>query len=169
MRRALWVFVGVVFCLSVFAGAAHAADKFGYVDLGKIFGDYSKTKDYDKVLSDKENVYNTEREKKVTDLKQYDEKLGLLSEKERAAKKSEIETKIKSFKDFDTQKLTDLRKEQDEKMREIMKDIQDAVNQYAGQEVYTMVLNDRVLVYKVKSYDISEKIIAILNGKYVKK
>jgi outer membrane protein len=169
MKRALGFFVGAVFCLSVFAGAAHAADKLAYVDLGKIFGEYNKTKDYDKVLSDKESVYNTEREKRVTDLKQYDEKLSLLSEKERSAKKDEIQTKLKTFKDFETQKLTDLRKEQDEKMREILKDIQDAVKQYAEKEGYTLVFNDRVLVYQVSNLDISDKIIQIINSKYVKK
>ena len=37
------------------------------------------------------------------------------------------------------------------------------IKQFAEKEVYTMVFNDRVLVYQDKSLDITDKIIAILN------
>jgi len=169
MKRLTGIFVGVVFCLTILAGTSFAADKLAYVDLGKIFGEYNKTKDYDKVLTGKEDIYKTERDKKVSELKQLEEKFNLLSEKEKDTKKAEITTKFKSFQEFDSQKQMDLRKEQDERMREILKDIQDAVKLYAEKEGYTLVFNDRVLVYQVKTLDISDKIIQIVNSKYVKK
>jgi len=61
------------------------------------------------------------------------------------------------LQEYDRQKQADLRKEQDEKMREILKDIEDAVKQYAAKEGYTMVFNDRVLVYQGPSLNITDE------------
>lgn len=163
MKRAAVVFWGVVFGLMILLGAANAADKFAYVDLSRTFGEYSKTKDYDKALTEKENAYNTERDKKTEEIKQLQDKLSLLNDKEKETKKAEMETKIKALQDYDREKQTDLRKEQDEKMKVILKDIEDAVKQYSEKEGYTLVFNDRVLVYQSKNLDITAKIIEILN------
>ncbi len=168
MRRLALVVLGILFGLSVLVGAAVAAEKFAYVDLSRIFSEYGKTKDYDKVLSDKESAYTAEREKKVNDVKQFQDKLNLLSDKEKEAKKPEFETKIKSLQEFDRQKQTDLRKDQDEKMKEVLKDIEEAVKQCATKEGYSLVFNDRVFVYQDKSMDITNKVMVILNSDYKK-
>lgn len=163
------VVLGVVASMFLFSGAALAADKFAYVDLSRTFAEYGKTKDYDKVLGEKESVYTAERKKRVDDVKQIQSKFNLLSEKEKELKKGEMEGKLKSLQDFDRQKQTDLRKEQDEKMKEILKDIEEAVKKVAETDGYTLVFNDRVLVYQTKSLDVTDKVIAIVNKGYVKK
>jgi outer membrane protein len=168
MRRVTFVFWGAFFSLIILGGIANAAEKLGYVDLSRSFSEYNKTKDYDKVLSDKEAAYNTERETKVKDIKQLQDKLNLLSDKEKEAKKSDLETKMKAMEDYDRQKQTDLRREQDEKMKDILKDIEAAVKQYAQKEGYTLVFNDRVLVYQEKSLDITDKVLDIINNNYKK-
>ncbi|MFA6350324.1 MAG: OmpH family outer membrane protein [Candidatus Omnitrophota bacterium] len=165
MKKLAVLFCSAMFVLSLFAGTAMAADKFAYVNLTKIFGEYSKTKDYDKVLGDKENIYNNERDKKVNEIKQLQEKFNLLSDKEKEAKKGDIEAKIKALQEYDRTKQTDLRKDQDEKMKDILKDIETAIKGYALKNGYTMVFNDRVLVYQDKSMDITEPIIKIINKK----
>ncbi|MFA4842736.1 MAG: OmpH family outer membrane protein [Candidatus Omnitrophota bacterium] len=168
MKRVSVILCSVIFGLMIFVGVARAADKLGYVDLSRIFSEYSKTKDYDKSLGDKTSAYEGEREKKVNEVKQLQDKLNLLSDKEKENKKPEMETKIKSLQEFDRQKTTDLRKEQDEKMKDILKDIEEAVKQCSEKEGYTLVFNDRVLVYQTKAMDITDKIIAILNKGYKK-
>jgi len=163
------VFLGVVVLSITFLfGLSYAADKFAYVDLSKIFAEYNKTKDYDKVLAGKEGVYETERNKKVDEVKQLQEKIELLSEKEKETQTKDLQEKFKSLQEFDRQKQTDLRKEQDEKMREILKDIEEAVKKYSEKEGFTLVFNNRVLVYETKSMDISDKIIEILSKDYKK-
>lgn len=160
------VFLGTIFTMVMLFGVASAADKFAYVDLSRTFSEYKKTKDYDKVLSDKETSYTSERDKKVADVKSFQDKMNLLSDKEKEKKKTEFETKIKDLQSFDREKQTTLRKEQDDRMKEILKDIESAVRQYAEKEGYTLVFNDRVLIYQSKNMDITDKIIEILNKGY---
>jgi outer membrane protein len=162
MKKASAVVVSAI-VLFMMSGVSYAADKFGYVDLTRVFGEYYKTKDYDKVLGDKQSSYENERQKMVDDVKSLQEKMKLLSEKEKEAKKNDFESKVKTLQEFDRQKQTDLRKEQDEKMKELLKDINDVIKQYAEKEGFTMVFNDRVLVYQNKSLDISDKIIELIN------
>jgi len=169
MKKVIFVVTTAIFATMFVMGIAQAADKLAYVDLSRLFGEYGKTKDYDKTLGDKQASYEAEREKKFSEVKQLQDKLNLLSEKEKESKKSEVDTKVQSLREYDRQKQTDLRKEQDEKMKEILKDIEEAVKEYSVKEGYTMVFNDRVLVYQVKSMDITEKVLEILNKKYPKK
>ena len=169
MSKTAVVLGGLVIGLALFVGSAQAADKFGYIDLSRTFSEYTKTKGYDKTLSDKEKVYTDERDKKVAELKAYQDKLSLLSDKEREAKGAELQAKVKAFQDYDRVKQETLRKEQDERMKEILKDIEDAVKKYSEKEGYTMVFNDRVLVYQTKNMEITNQVIAILNADSGKK
>ncbi len=164
MKKIAVVLIGLVIGLALFTGNALAADKLGYIDLSRTFSEYNKTKTYDKVLSDKEKIYTDERDKKVAELKALQDKMSLLNDKEREAKGAELQTKVKAFQEYDNQKQAELKKEQDLKMKEILKDIEEAVKKYSQKEGYTLVFNDRVLVYQTKSMEITNPIIAILNS-----
>ncbi|MBN1912865.1 MAG: OmpH family outer membrane protein [Candidatus Omnitrophica bacterium] len=162
MKKTGITVLGVIFGM-LLAGSVLAADKFAYVDLGRIFSEYSKTKDYDKVLGDKENEYSSEREKKINEIKQYQDKMNLMNDKEKESKKPDLEKKIKSLQDYDRDQQTELRKEQNEKLKEISKDVEEAIKKYAEKEGYTFVFDDRILVYQTKSMEITDKVIDILN------
>lgn len=165
VKTVLWLaFFGLIFL----SGPVQAAEKVAYVDLSRLFSEYNKTKDYDKSLANKQSVYEAERDKKVGDVKQLQDKMNLLSDKEKESKKPDLDKKFASLQEFDRQKQTDLRKEQDEKMKEILKDIEEAVKEYAQKEGYSLVFNDRVLVYQDKSLDITDKVVGILNKVYKK-
>ncbi len=163
MKRTGVFFWTMILGLTLLVGVANAAEKFAYVDLTKIFSEYGKTKEYDKVLGDKQTAYESERDKMVDEIKRFQDKMNLLSDKEKAAKKGDLENKVKNLQEFDRQKQGDLRKEQDERMKELLKDINEAIKQYAEKEGYSMVFNDRVLVYQDKSLDITAKVIEIVN------
>jgi len=171
MKRLSAVIFCAFFVASLFLGkAALAADnKFAYVDLSRLFSEYKKTQDYDKVLGQKENAYTAERDKKFNEFKAYKDKYDLLSDKEKEAKRADLEDRAKKIQDYDRQKQTDLRKDQDEKMKEILKDIEDAVKSYSEKQGYTFVLNDRVLVYQDKSLDITQVVLDIMNKDYKKR
>lgn len=165
MKKLPAVLCGIFLSVFILTGAAQAADKLAFINLARAFSEYSKTKDFDKSLTDKENSYTAERDKKINELNSLKDKFNLLSDKEKEAKKGELENKAKAIKDFINQREGDLRKEQEEKMKEVLKDIEGTVKAYALKEGYTLVFNDRVLVYQTKSMDITDPIIAILNKK----
>ena len=168
MKKTLGVFLVACFCLGIF-GSTFAAEKFAYVDLGKIFADYGKRKDYEKALLDKENAFSSDIDKKGNELKQMNEKLSMLSEKEKSAQEKDLQSKFDSFQEFRKQKLLDLRKDQDEKMNEIFKDIQDTVTQYAQKEGYTFVFSGASVIYQDKKLEITDQVLSMLNSKYTTK
>ena len=165
MKKLVLVVAAALLGMFVVSGSVYAQDKLAYIDLSRAFSEYNKTKDYDKKLTEKENSYVSERDKKVGEFNTLRDKFALLSDKDKEAKKGELESKAKTLKDFVTQKEEDLRKEQEEKMKEILKDIQEAVKSYSEKSGITIVFNDRVLVYQNNSMDITDSVIAILNKK----
>ncbi len=155
-------------CLTVNAQAQNAA-KIGYVDLSKLFDEYNKTKDYDKVLEEKHNKYVQERDGKIQKLKDQQGKLALLKEEEKAKVQEQMEKDRQALLEFDRQQQTDLRKQRDEKIREILAEIEKITKQVADQEQYTYILNDRVLVYGTPDTNLTDKVLKILNDSYPKK
>jgi outer membrane protein len=166
MRKTIICLTGLMVGLAFLAQVAFAEQKLGYVDLSILFDEYGKTKKYDGVLEEKQASYESAREKRVNEVKQIQDSMNLLSEKERKSKESLLEKKINELRDFDRSEQQDLRKERDEKMKDILKDIEAAISQYAKQENFTLVFNDRVLVYQDKSLDITKEVLQILQKKY---
>ncbi|MFH1281219.1 MAG: OmpH family outer membrane protein [Candidatus Omnitrophota bacterium] len=164
MKKNVMVLGIAIISLVLFVSSAQAADKFAYIDLSRTFSEYSKAKAFEKTLNDKGKTYIDERDKKVADLKAFQDKLSLLNDKEREAKGAELQAKVKAFQEYDNQKKLELRKEEEEKSKEIFNEIAEAVNKYSEKEDYALVFNDQVLVYKTKSMEITNQIIAILNG-----
>ncbi len=167
MKQKLIVVLAGLFC-GLFLGSAFAAEKIGTVDVGKLFDEYQKTKEYDKNLEQKVSVYEKDRDTKVSEIKQLQDKLSLLADAEKEKKQKDLEDRVKSVKEFTFNKESELKKERDDKLKEVVKDIESAVAQYAQKEGYTMVFNDRVFVYNSKANDITDKVLTQLQGGYKK-
>ena len=169
MRKAVVVLAMVVCSLFILTGFALAADKFASVDLIRVASEYNKFKDYNKVLDDKAKTYESDIDKKISDFKGLQDKISLLSDKEKEAKRSELETKYKALEDFKNEKENELRKKDFENRKEVAEDIRGAIKAYSEKEGYTFVFDDRMLAFQPKGVDITEKIIETLNKGYVKK
>lgn len=167
MKEKLAVILAVVFSW-LFLNSALAADKIGSVDVGKLFDEYPKTKEFDKDLELKASAYEKDRDARISEIKQLQDKLNLLSDQEKDKKQKELEDKIKSTRELTLSKEADLKKERDDKLKDVLKDIENAVQQYAQKEGYTMVFNDRVLVYNNKTGDITAKVLEMLQAGYKK-
>ena len=160
-KRLIILVVALGFLFSV--SFAFAEEKIGCVDLGQVFERYKKAKEYDKLLEQKQKAYQKEREGKLEEVKKFQEKLGLLSEEEREARRSELEDKITQIQEFDRSKTQDLRKQRDEKIREIFDDIKKTIEDYAKKEKFTLIFDKRALVYGDDSLDITDQISKSLN------
>ena len=167
MRKVMVVSVALLFCLS-FLNSALAAEKIASVDVGKLFDEYQKTKEYDKTLEQKATAYEKDRDAKIQEIKQLQDKLGLLTDQEKEKKQKDLEEKVREAKEFTTSKEMELKKERDDRLREVFKDIETVAGAYAQKEGYTMVFNDRVFIYNNKANDITDKILGELQSNYKK-
>ncbi len=165
MKKGLMAMSVMAFGILSLSSALAAGDKFGSVDVGKLFDQYEKTKEYSKSLEDKASSYEKERDVKLSEIKQMQDKLNLLSDAEKEKKQKEIDDLIKSAREFAMNRETDLKKEGDDRLKEVAKDIEDAVSEYAKKEGYTMVFNERVFVYSNKANDITSKVFELLQAK----
>lgn len=168
MKKATLVLAGAFFCVIFFIGLAQAADKFGYVDIFRIASEYNKAKDYNKNLEDKAKIYDAEVDKKVNEIKVIQDKINLLSEKEKETKNSELEGKVKILQEFRREKETELRKKDFENSKEIAEDIRKVIKQHAEKEGYTFIFDERALLYHTNAFNITDKVIEILNSGYKK-
>jgi len=156
-----------LFLLSFPAGAQNAV-KIGTLDLSKAFDNYEKTKEYDTELQGQSQAYQQEREQRIEKMKELQAKLALLKDDEKAKAEQEMETMKEDLKNFMDSREIDLRKIQDERIREILLDIEKVVNDFAQKQGYQLILNNRVLIYEEKGLDVTDKILEILNQDYNK-
>ena len=161
--------LALVFLISVFAvGSARAENnlKIAYVNLAKVFDEYNKTKEYDAALEKKHDGYKKEFDDKLQKVRDAEAKLPLLKDTEKAKLQSQIDKDKGDLATFEREKTMDLRKERDEKIRGLLGEIEKVINDFAQKENYSLVINDRVLVYTTKDMDITDQVIKILNEKY---
>lgn len=144
--------------------------KIATIDLSRAFDEYHKTKESDRILEGKGQAKKTERDKKVEDIKKLKSEFDLLSEEGKREKQAVIDQKIQELQEFDRETRASLRGERDQMVQEILKEIDQVVQAYGKENGYTMILNDRVLLYKGETLDVTEDIIGRLNqGKGEKK
>lgn len=159
--------VAVVAAASFFANAQEAdkqEQKIGYINLGKTFDEYEKTQQYEKSLGEKSDKKEKEREKLVDDIKKLKDEMILLSEKGKVDKQEIVDDKIKELQDFDKETRDELKSERDDIVRNILREIDGVIQDFGKQNAFSVILNDRILVYGNKAIDITEKIIGILNS-----
>ncbi len=159
------IFLTAALAVALMGGVsfAQSKDKIGYVDLSKLFDEYSKTKEYDKVLEAKHADFEKERNAKIEAIKEAQGKLSVLAADKKAAMEADIEKMRNDLLEYDRQQKTDLTKDRNEKIREILLEIEKIVSDYAEKEGYTVILNDRVLIYGSQGMDVTEAILKKLN------
>lgn len=164
----LWIIV-IMFFVGLFIKPATAADslKLGWLDVGKVFDEYKKTKDLDAALEKDTKAKQAERDKLVSEIQRLRDELELLSEKGKQDKQVIIDEKVKKLQEFDRVARNDLQKERGEMVTEILKQIDKVVQDYGKKEGFDMIFNDKVIVYKKDSMNVTDDILKILNSQYV--
>jgi outer membrane protein len=167
--KAVKVLVLSFLCGLLLAGTGLAADvKIAFVDLAKVFDNYPKTKEFDAVLQSEGDSFQKQRDVMVQKIQDDQNKLSLLSDAAKSTKQADIEKEKDDVIAFDKQKRTDLAKRRDEKVREILADIQNVVGTIAKKDGYTYVLNDRVMIYGDSQFNITDEVMKALNDSYKK-
>lgn len=169
----LILIIAFVFSVIFIPAKIYAAElKIGYVDTMRVLNSYNKTKDEEKVLEGKTNKIKEKRENMIEQIRKMKDELDILSENARVKKQTEIDEKMRELQDYEQQNSINLRRESDEIMREILSEIDKVIRKYAEDNGYTLILNNSsrfpVLLYGQKQYDLTDKILEILNSKYKK-
>ena len=157
--------IGAFILVTTLGGYAQGLEgkKVGYVDLSRLFDDYSKTKEYDAVLEKRHSEYEAVRNKKLDKIREDQGKLALLKDAEKAKLQEEMDKDRTELLEFDRQQQTELKKDRDEKIREILLEIEKVVRDFADKEKFSLILNDRVLIYGGKEMDVTDQVLKILN------
>lgn len=164
-RKAVWLVV-LFFAIFGMTSGAYAAGKMAYVDLSQTFDKYEKTKVFDESLASVQGAKEKELESMANEIKAIEDKMSLLSDKEKAAKQKDLDEKNKKLKQMSQQVALDLRKERDEKLKEILQDIEKVIQSYAQKNSYDFIFNDRVLLYGAANAEVTQDIIELLNNEY---
>lgn len=158
--------LALIFCASTPAQAAGEFKKVGVMDLSKVFDNYQRTKDYDAVLEAKTKDYEKARNEKIDKIKDLQNKMALLKDNEKEAVTADLEKMRTELTSFDQTQQVDLRKQRDEKIREILLEVEKVTSDFAKKEKYDVIFNDRVLVYGAEGLDVSSEVLTILNTSY---
>ncbi|MBI5149386.1 MAG: OmpH family outer membrane protein [Candidatus Omnitrophica bacterium] len=164
MKGVKLAFVVIVAALFTTTASADEKGKIGYVDLSRLFDEYYKTKDYDKSLEAEHKEYEQEAKTKVDKIREQQGKLELLKEDQKKGLEADIEKMKNDLMEYDRQKKTTLTKDRNEKIREILLEIEKIVSGYAEQNGYALILNDRVLIYGDPARDLTQDILKTLNN-----
>ncbi|MCM8831130.1 MAG: OmpH family outer membrane protein [Candidatus Omnitrophica bacterium] len=143
--------------------------KIGYVDFFKVYNEYQKTKDYEKIIDEKKLNKEKALKAKMEELEKLQSKISVLAGKEQEKEKENFRKKMNDFEKFRRSSYIDLKKERDEMAKEIIKDIETAIKNYAKKNNFDFILNENVVLFGDPSVDITKDILTIVNEEYSKK
>ena len=167
----VWMAVVVVLVGGLAASSVSAAalGKVAFADVAKVFDEYQRTKESDKILEGKSKAKEGEMESKVNELKKLREGLELLSDKAKDERQKQIEEKADELQRFRLAAQNELRRERDNVAREILKEIDEVVQAYAKAQSYDLILNERTLIYATPTLDVTNDILKQLNDRHAAK
>jgi len=162
--------LGLAVMFGFMASAMSLADglKIAFVDLGKVFDGYQKTKEFDAVLQSEGETFQKQRDAMVQKIQDAQTKLDLMSDSQKSSMQADIEKQKNDVIAFDKEKRTELAKRRDDKVREILAEIQGVATDIGKKEGYTYVLNDRVMIYGDPQYNVTDEVLKTLNDSYKK-
>ncbi|MBU1122940.1 MAG: OmpH family outer membrane protein [Candidatus Omnitrophota bacterium] len=147
---------------------ANSDIKIGYVNVFDVFDKYSKTKEYDDALETVKDKKEVTLNKKKDEIEKMQSKLSLLKPQEQEEKQAEVAAEIESYRNLEREIYIDLKKDRDEKMKEILEDINLVVKDYAKKNKFDLIINENAVLYGEKIMDISSDILKIMNERYKK-
>ena len=139
--------------------------KIGYVNLAKVFDSYERTRASDAELEKKGKQKEAELEGRMNELKQLRKNLELLNDEARDAKAREIEQKADELQRFRNNAARDLRRERDKVAQGLMGEVLKTVEEYAKANGFSLILDERGLLFGQPAYDVTDEILTLLNSR----
>lgn len=160
------VVIKVIISIFLFNSLVLAKDlKIGYVNFMKVMNSYDKTDKYMKALESKREIKEKQLLAKKEKIDKMNEGLSLLNKTEQEKKKKEITEAIKELKNLEWEAYGDLKKDRDDKMKEIGDDINNIIQSFATKGGYDLIFSEAALIYWNNSYDVTDEILKLVNQK----
>lgn len=140
--------------------------KVAYVELGGVFNNYKKTKEYDANLQKESKAAQEKMDQMLNKMREAQGKLELMKEDEKKKVQADIDKQKTELINFQQQKRTELAKKFEDMRKEILLEIEKVTNDIAQKEDYTFIFNDTVLLYGDKTLNLTEKVLKALNDNY---
>jgi len=156
-------FIILIMFTLLLTSVSYAEMKFGYVDFVKVFNNYKKTISTEKDLEKKGEKKQKEHDKMVTQVRKLKDKFELASDAEKDKIQNQINEKIRELQAFDQGASKELLKEKDDAAKEIIKEFDELVKEIGKKEGYTLIFNERMILYGQDSYDLTENVLNELN------
>lgn len=167
MRKAVAVLIIILFCS--WANSAYAQDlRLGSINLKEVLDNYKKVQDVEEALLKEAEKKNDQRDKLVKEIRNLRERIDLLKDKQKKKKQQELDEKIQELQDFTHQTRTSLGQDRDEKLREIMKEVKDVIEEYGQSRNYNIIIDDAFLFYRDKDLTVTDDVVKTLNQRYKK-
>ena len=154
--------VAMLFSNNVFAAG------IAYVDVAEVFDNYQKTKDQDLALKNVGEQKEKERAALVKAIRGLEDEMSLLAKEARQQKQEQLIEKKRQLEDFDREIRRQLGEGREKVVREIFQDIDATIAAYGKEKGYDFILNDRVLLYRNPTLNITKAILEVLMKKYKK-
>jgi outer membrane protein len=168
--KKLLVFLLVLGLITVSQSVCFSKDlKIGYVNIFKVFNEYGKTKDYDAKLEQNKKEAEKKLETKKEAIEKIQSKLSLLKDSEKGKEEEKMKQEINDYRDVERKALIDIKKERDEKMKEIIEDINKIIEDYAKKNKFDLIINESAILYGDKAMDITTDIMNLANKGYKSK
>ncbi len=174
-RQGRWwvVAVAVVWAIGlvgVCTGPVVAGElKIGYVNIAKLFDGYQRTKESEQVLEQKGKQKQAELEGRVNDLKKLRQNLELLNDQAKEAKAKELDEKSDDFQRMKQRSERELLTERNQIAKDILSDINETVEGFAKSNGFSIILDQRALLYGQDAYDVTDQVLKIVNDRYAAK
>ena len=143
--------------------------KLGYVSLLKVFDGYQRTADSKQVLEQKGKQKQAELEGDFNELRKLRQSVELLNDQAKETKAREIEERSDEFKRLKTRSERELLREQNQLARQLLDEIDQAVAEYAKANGFSVILDERSLLYGEDVYDVTDAVLKLLNQRYAAK
>ena len=165
----------IVSCLLLLSASstlfAEAGIKFGVIDVEKVLEEYKKAMDARSLLKNEFKRLQKEidkAEKQIYELYERKDKASNLNEELVAKMDRDISIKLKEREDLVRNHQKAISDKEKELFEPILKEVEDLIQKIGKEDKYGLIVRRLVTLYVDPKYDITDKVLKILNEKYDK-
>ena len=162
-KTAVIVIAGIILS-GTFALAGYSQEaKMGYVDLRKAFYEYKKTKTLEAELNELTEATQQKRNTMIQNITKLRDEAELLKGAAKEKKQAETDNMLKELQQFDKETRELLLNKRNDMFKQVVDDIQKAVEGMGKKGGYEYILDSRNIMYANEKSDLTEEVIKQLN------